>query len=79
MRVSAERSYMGQPVNATDFLAGSGWLVELARTATSRLALVLYRGDGTNSEATFHFFKVTLCAAHRSRTKLTVTCGLHTV
>lgn len=55
MRASARGSCMGQPVNATDFLAGSGWFVELTQTATSRLALVSYRGDGTNNEARFHF------------------------
>jgi len=56
MRASAKGSGTGQPVNTTDFLASSGWFVGLTRTATSRLALVPYRGDGTNNEARFHFF-----------------------
>jgi hypothetical protein len=55
MRANPKRSYIGQPAKATAFLTGRNWFVELARTATSRLALVLYRGDGTTSEAAFHF------------------------
>lgn len=56
MKASPKRFYEGKPVNATEFLAGSGWFVQLARTATSPLVLVLYRGNDTDNEARFHFF-----------------------
>ena len=73
MRVSPTCSDIGQPVNATDFLVGRGWFVELARTATSRLDLIRYRGDGTNHEAIFHFIKVILCSARWTMRGLPIT------
>jgi ribosomal protein L34 len=46
MRAKPTRYFEGRPVIETDFIAGKGWFVELARARdTSQLVLVLFSGD----------------------------------
>ena len=55
MKVSPTHYFKGKPIVEIDFREGEGWLLELARTTDSRLALIQYLGDGTNYEASQHF------------------------
>jgi hypothetical protein len=51
------RFYKGNPVSETDFRAGKGLFVELARRSTSRPTLVLCQGHCTDNKTSVHFLR----------------------